>query len=146
KSLQNWVIRKDYDEYKEKDASGNLNPSPVNIGEIFIADLGLSYETAYSHPVLILEHIDNRVLVIPVTSSPSKFSRAFHPSSFPHGDKSMRIVYKSDGFETDSVLMVSSAITISKGRLLERKGKLNEDITSSTSIYNEVRNTLFDIM
>ncbi|WP_458414882.1 hypothetical protein ACNQFZ_08685 [Schinkia sp. CFF1] len=143
KSLQNWITRKDFMDYKEKNSDGKLTVSSVNEGDIFIADLGLSYETAYSHPVLVLENIGDKVLVLPVTSTPLKVSNAYHPSSNTTGDTNYRKVYKSDGFETESALIIDSPMVIRKGRLLERKGRINEDISAPTSIYQEVRESLF---
>lgn len=146
KSLQNWTTKRLFTEYNEKDASGNWVPYTVQKGEIYIADLGLNQELAYCHPVLILDIIEDRVFVVPATTSPQKINDAFHPATNPGGLKRYRRVYRSDGFGVDSALMLQEARIISKGRLIDRKGLLNEDISSSNSIFQEVSETCFSLM
>lgn len=146
KSLQNWIVRRDFTEYKEKDSSGKIIVAEVKLGDIFIADLGLSYETAYTHPILVVDYVDDKILVVPITSATAKVNNAYHPLTNHAGDKTYRKVYSTDGFDIDSALIIDSPMIIRKGRLLERKGKLNEDISNNGSIFQEVRNNLFKLL
>ena len=51
-------------------------------------------------------------------------------------------VDKSDGFAERCVLILGNVCTISKGRLLEKKGHLTCDITDDNSLYREIRNIM----
>lgn len=144
KSLQNWTFRRNFTDFFEKDANNKPILATVDIGEIFLADLGLSYETAYVHPVVVLEKIGNKLLVVPTTTASEKVNTAFHPITNKTGNKFYRKVLEQDGFDEDCALMLNSILVISKGRLLERKGKLTENISDNTSIFNEIKKTIFE--
>lgn len=130
-SMQNWIMKKDK----------QTVPGALNVGEIWYADLGSNYkpEASYNHPVVILELIGNMVLVIPCTTSPRMLSKAFHPIDNPTGNMYLRKVTRTDGFASDCTLILSNIRSISKGRLVDRKGQLN-DITNPTSIFYEIKN------
>lgn len=143
KSLQNWTYKRKHQEYKEF-SNGSMVVSQVVEGDIFIADLGMNFqELAYCHPVIVMEIIDNKALVLPLTSTISKINTAYHPSSNPNGDRNYRKVFQSDGFEVDSAIIINEMRLISKGRLIERKGRINEDITHENSIFLEVKESSF---
>ncbi|MHA6529134.1 type II toxin-antitoxin system PemK/MazF family toxin [Paenibacillus sp. BAC0078] len=145
KSLQNWTTRRDTTVYSEKDTNGNYQVYNVQMGEIYLADMGLSYELAYTHPVLILGNVGDKVLVVPSTTATAKLQDAYHPTTHRTGNRFLRKVGIDNGFSETSALMLNSIQVISKGRLLERKGRLNENITDNDSVFNELRNTLFKL-
>lgn len=138
-SLQNWITRRENTKYYEK--GGN---SKVDIGEIFFADLGIAYkpEIAYTHPVIILEKIKNYVLVVPTTTSIDTVTIAYHPIDNPNGDKKYRKIKESEGVEKDCAVILTNITTISQGRLISRKGKLN-DINNENSLFNEIKMNTF---
>lgn len=140
-SLQNWVIRRSFTSYKRGD---------VKIGDIFYADLGLNYvpEYSYHHPVIVLEKIGNRVMVVPVSTSPDNISNAYHPIDNPTDSKYLRKVYgndygqNSDGFEKTGAVLLSDLKVISQGRLIEKKGEL-KNINNKDSLFQEIKNKVF---
>lgn len=141
KSLQNWIQRRQFNQYKERN-----NVVKPQQGEIFLADLGLNFEFAYCHPVLILDEIENKLIVLPVTSSPDKVKDAFHPITNPSGLKRYRRVTPADGFDSESAIVMDELRIISKGRLLNKISSLNEDIYLVGSIFQEVIETSFSLL
>lgn len=135
-SLQNWMIRKDW----------TTCNTPVKIGDIFYADLGNCYkpELAYPHPVVILEDIAGMVMVAPVTTSKEIVDCAFHPINNVTGKKEYRKAGTSEGFEHDCAIIISNVRTISKGRLIEKKGKM-VDINIPNSVFREVKQKAFEL-
>ncbi|NPV90950.1 MAG: hypothetical protein HPY50_09270 [Firmicutes bacterium] len=147
KSLQNWTVSRKKTDFYEKDATtGKLGISDIKPGDIFLADIGLSYEYSYVHPLLVLDKPGNKLLIIPSTSTTDKLSKAFHPSKNPTGDKRYRLVLPENGFEVDSALLLDNMMVISKGRLLERKGTLKEDSSNPKpgSLITEIKSNLLD--
>lgn len=138
-SLQNWITRKNNTKYYDK--QGN---NEVKVGEIFFADLGIGYkpEIAYTHPVIILEKIKGYVLVVPTTTSKKTLDRAYHPIDNPDGDKRYRKIKSGEGTERDCAVILTNIMTISQGRLIERKGTL-DNIKDENSIFNELKMKAF---
>ncbi len=132
-SEQNWLIRRDFFASK----------APVDIGDIFYADLGKNYkpECSYGHPVLVMEIIGNMVFVVPVSSSPDKIKEAYHPIDNKDGNTNLRKVTDREGFKSDCTLLLSNARTISGGRLLEKKENIfNSD--RGKELFEEIKNTM----
>ena len=146
KSIQNWNLKKDNAKYLIKNSLGNFIEGQIKLGDIFLADLGINYkpECAYVHPVLILEEIGSMVLVIPTSTNSDKISTGYHPIDNISGKWYHRKVYNADGFDDTCVLLLNNLKVLSKGRLLEKKGQLNENITKETSIFYELKNTIFE--
>ncbi|ODR36221.1 type II toxin-antitoxin system PemK/MazF family toxin [Eisenbergiella tayi] len=140
-SIQNWLIRRCFTSCKD-----------VNIGDIFYADLGINYkpEFSYHHPVIILEDVGNVVMVVPVSTTESNVSEAYHPLDNPEGSKLMRKVYgkekgqESDGFEKTGAILLTDVKTISKGRLISKKGRL-KDINNDASLFREIKKSVFKL-
>lgn len=134
-SIQNWVSKKEITTCKD----------PVSIGDIFLADLGNAYkpELAYPHPIIILEEIGGLVLVVPATSSSHSVTAAHHPVSNPKGNKFLRKVTQQEGFGIDCAVILSNVRTISKGRLLDKKGQM-PDISNEMSVFQEIKQKCFN--
>lgn len=138
-STQNWILRRGFTSCRD-----------VNIGDIFYADLGINYkpEFSYHHPVVILETVGNMVMVVPVSTTEANVKEAYHPIDNPKGSKFMRKVYgkdyadKSDGFEKTGAILLADVKTISKGRLISKKGNL-KNINHDTSLFKEIKNSVF---
>ncbi|MVX64389.1 hypothetical protein GKZ28_11875 [Clostridium chromiireducens] len=129
-SMQNWIIRKDYTYSRDE----------VKAGDIFFADLGIGYkpEFAYTHPVIILERIGKYVLVMPTSTSAKTVKEAYHPDDNQAGNRFFRKVGVDDGFQEECAIIISNIRTISLGRLIEKKGELN-DITNADSLFIELK-------
>ena len=121
-SMQNWITRRTYTTCHDL----------IDIGDIFYTDLGINYmpEFSYHHPVIVLEKVGTMVLVVPVSTSNDNIKNAYHPIDNPTGDKRMRKVYgmdkgdQSDGFEKTCAVLLTDIKTISKGRLIKKKGRM----------------------
>lgn len=139
-SFQNWILRRGFTTYKDK----------VRIGDIFYADLGINYkpEFSYHHPVIILEDVNNMLMVVPVSTSDENVKAAYHPVDNPNGTKYMRKVYgkdkgrASDGFEKTGAVLLSDVKTISKGRLIDKKGHML-DINNPNSVFREIKASVY---
>ena len=134
-SIQSWINRKEFTTCKV----------PVNIGDIFLADLGNCYkpELACPHPVVILEKVGSLVFIIPSSTSPKTVAKAYHPIDNTKGDTLYRKVNTKDGFNCDCALILSNTRTISQGRLLSHLGQLN-NINDPNSLFVEIKNKCFE--
>ncbi len=130
-SMQNWLIRKDYTTCNNQ----------LKIGDIYFADLGVNYkpEFSYPHPVLILEFIGQMILIVPVTTSKITVEKAFHPEGNQAGERFYRFVNSENGFSEDSALILSEVRTISKGRLLDYKGRIR-----NLDMIREIKNKIIE--
>ena len=134
KSLQQFLHRRFFTSCKEE----------IKVGDIFNIDFGINYEPemSYNHPGLILEEIGDLVLVVPTSTSSKKLQNAYHPIKNKNGNWYYYEVDKNDGFAERCVLILGNVCTISKGRLLEKKGHLTCDISDENSLYREIRNIM----
>ncbi|WCK55127.1 hypothetical protein PP175_03830 [Aneurinibacillus sp. Ricciae_BoGa-3] len=135
KSLQNWMIRRNF----------TTCLVPVDIGDIFFADLGMTYklESSYPHPVVVLEKVGNLLLVVPTTTSNDIVNSAYHPESNKTGIKYFRKVEKDeDGFDETCAILLSNASTINAGRLLKKQSCM-KNINDDKSIFKEIKNSIF---
>lgn len=138
KGLQQFLNRRAFTGCKEN----------IQVGDIFNVDFGINYEPemSYNHPGLILEEIGDLILVVPSSTSSIKLSNAYHPVKNKNGNWYYYEVDKSDGFAERCVLILGNVCTISKGRLLEKKGHLTCDITDENSLYRQIRNIIMQHM
>ena len=138
KGLQQFLNRRTFTGCKEN----------IQVGDIFNVDFGINYEPemSYNHPGLILEEIGDLILVVPSSTSSIKLSNAYHPVKNKNGNWYYYEVDKSDGFAERCVLILGNVCTISKGRLLEKKGHLTCDITDENSLYRQIRNIIMQHM
>lgn len=134
KGLQQFLNRRTFTGCKEE----------IRVGDIFNVDFGINYEPemSYNHPGLILEEIGDLVLVVPSSTSSTKLSNAYHPVKNKNGYWYYYEVDKNDGFAERCVLILGNVCTISKGRLLEKKGHLTCSIDEENSLYRNIRNIL----
>ena len=141
-SMQNWITRRTYTTCHDL----------IDIGDIFYTDLGINYmpEFSYHHPVIVLEKVGTMVLVVPVSTSNDNIKNAYHPIDNPTGDKRMRKVYgmdkgdQSDGFEKTCAVLLTDIKTISKGRLIKKKGRMT-NINEPTSVFREIKQKTFKL-
>ena len=134
KALQQFLHRRTFTSCRED----------IKVGDIFNIDFGINYEPemSYNHPGLILEEVGDLILVVPTSTSSKKLQNAYHPIKNKNGNWYYYEVDKSDGFAERCVLILGNVCTISKGRLLEKKGHLTCDITDDNSLYRKIRNIM----
>lgn len=116
-SLQHWVSNKD-----------RISKSDYKAGDIVLVELGNNYrmENAYAHPALVLDNIGEYILLVPTSSQESLIQKAFHPDDNVDGKKFYRRVYIRDGFDCTCVLCTTNFKTVSKGRIIKKKGDLSD--------------------
>lgn len=138
KGLQQFLNRRSFTSCREN----------IEVGDIFNVDFGINYEPemSYNHPGLILEEIGDLVLVVPSSTSATKLSNAYHPIKNKNGNWYYYEVDTIDGFAERCALILGNVCTISKGRLLEKKGHLTCDISDENSLYREIRNIIMQHM
>lgn len=135
KSLQQYLNRRTFRTCKED----------INIGDIFNIDFGINYEPemSYNHPGVILEIVGDLVFVVPTSTSNTKLDNAYHPVKNPGGEWYYYEVDKTDGFAERCTLILGNVCTVSRGRLLEKKGRLTCDVCDDNSLYRQIRNIIF---
>ncbi len=112
-SNTNWITRKNRTSFNHEN---DLAPR-----RIIFMDFGHRYspELAYTHPALIIGKKNNFLLVLPISSSPSKVSVAYHPTINPNGNKKYYLLKSGEGGLTlDSVVILTEILTISYGRII----------------------------
>lgn len=145
-SLQNWIDKRNSKEYCKRDNTGNFVKQEINIGEIYLADLGLNYEKGYCRTIVVIGKIEDMLLVIPTTTQSELFENAYHPKDNPAGNDLHRKVYTTNGFDNDCVLLYENTRIISQGRIIEGNKRIADAYTGEC-LYNEMMlhtfNTIF---
>lgn len=132
-SLNRWAVGKDI-----------IMKKRYSVGTIVQVELGNNFspELSYRHPAVILSDLGCYVFVVPVTSNPSFIKNAYHPIDNPTGKWCYRKVGVAEGFAHDCVLMLDSAKSISKTRIIKEVGKISGDISDANNLFREVRETI----
>ncbi len=132
-SENNWFFRKANVKCKGKDNVA----LPLFAGQLIQVDLGKDYEveSGLIHYGLILKVVKDKVLIIPMTTTPKQISVAFHPKKNPTGKFHLRRGLLSEGFTKSVALYINDIRCVSIGRLLPYKSvdKIN------VNTYNEIR-------
>lgn len=146
KSLQFWATKRDFKKYCEFDPSTKKWVEiKVNLGDIIFLDLGINFphEASYSHPAVVVEFINNLLLVVPSSSNPDKIRDAYHPVDNETGKIIYRKVTKQDGFDSECVLELDKIRVVNPARIIKIQSQLNEDINNDDSLFNEIKNIIY---
>ena len=96
--------------------------SDLKSNQIIFVELGKSYspELAYAHPCLLLNYNDRLCKILPITSSNSITSRAYHPVINPSGTKTYFLIPANTcALTKDSAVYVRQYKTISESRIIK---------------------------
>ena len=115
-------------EYYSKDDSGKkITPK---IGNTYYINFGNNYgsELSYFHHGLCIGKYGGKILIVPMRTGKDVFSKSFHPTKNPRGDKKYRQALMTEGFSKDGILMINDLKYISPARIDKVGVKINNDI------------------
>ncbi|EIM07204.1 hypothetical protein A1A1_06972 [Planococcus antarcticus DSM 14505] len=135
----------------------NRKTSPITkpkVGEIYKANLLLGYEGEASliHPVLILEVIGGRALIIPGSSSNSYVSGAYHWVTNKEVEKIKTVLIKKEESKTNKnrALDIDTAFKLDNTQFISLTKIVEKDalgyIKTNSETFKIIKYNLFDMM
>lgn len=115
-------------EYYSKDENGKkIIPK---IGYTYYINFGNNYgsELSYFHHGLCIGKYGGKILIVPMRTGNDVFSKSFHPTKNPRGDKKYRQVLITEGFSKNGILMINDLKYISPARIDKAGVKIDNDI------------------
>lgn len=144
-SLSTWIKNGNFTQHKIYDTTKNIMvEEEINVGDICFADLGINFkpECSYAHPVLVVEKVDNLLVVVPTSTNRDKINIAYN-----FNDNSGKWFYvkadKSNGFNGECALLLNNLKTISKGRIIQKKGIIDNGNFKEGSLFYNIKELLF---
>jgi hypothetical protein len=94
--------------------------SPPQAKQIILVDFGKMYESEWGliHYGLVIKVLNQKLLIVPMTTAKKHFVRAYHKQNNPTGNFELRQALKTEGFTTDATLIINDIKCISMGRVL----------------------------
>lgn len=119
-SEANWILRSHYSSGEEM----GLNIVP---GDICYTDFGQAYlnETGYQHFGIVMAVCRRKALVIPMTSNPVQYAKAYDPQENPAGRKHLMRLGKIEPMNRPSVLFLNDMKFINTARVIDVKAHLD---------------------
>ena len=136
-SEANWMIRGRY-------ASGEQMGIHVKPGDIVYMDYGQSYlnEAGYQHFGLVMSICAKKALVIPMTSNPVTFAKAYDPIDNPGGKKNLMQIGKVRGLYKNSVLFLNDLRYINTARVIDIKAH----VAVTSPMFRTVQKRMMEVM
>lgn len=121
-SEANWVERSRY-------FSGEEMGIFVEPGDICYMDFGQQYlnEAGYQHFGLVMSICSKKALVIPMTSNPSTYAKAYDPIDNPQGKRNLMRIGKVEGLYKLSVLFLNDIRYVNTARVIDVKAHIPTD-------------------
>lgn len=113
----------------------------VHVGDICYIDFGQAYlyEAGYQHFGLVLAIVHYKALVIPMTSNPSTYRKAFKEEG-----KYLYPLGYVKGLYKESVLFLNDAKFINTARIIDVKAHLNVNSTRFIEIKEKFKSSIMD--
>lgn len=136
-SETNWVERSGY-------FSGEEMGIFVKPGDICYMDFGQQYlnEAGYQHFGLIMSICSKKALVIPMTSNPSTYAKAYDPIDNPHGKKNLMRIGKVEGLYKMSVLFLNDIRYVNTARVIDIKAH----VTPESPLFRTAQKRMLEVM
>lgn len=118
----NWVMRRHMHTAKE---AGIL----PRIGDICYMDFGPAYlnECGFQHFGFLFRIVQQKALVVPMTSNVQQVARAYDPIHNPQGQKHLCAIGQPSGMHRPSVLFLNDMRYVNTARILEVKAHIAAD-------------------
>ena len=136
-SEANWMLRNKYGSSEEM----GLKIKP---GDVVYLDYGQVYlnETGYQHFGLVMAICRKKALVIPMTSNPLQYERAYDAKDNPRGKKHLMRIGMIGTMNRPSVLFLNDMKFLNTARIIEVKGELSPQ----SQLFHEIQLRMVDII
>lgn len=117
----------------------------VEEGDICYLDYGQTYlnEMGYQHLGLVMKVVNNKALVIPITSNECQYRNAYDPIKTPKGKRHLMRIGKPKGLKKPSVLFLNDMRFINTARIIETFSHIDVDSKLYRSIQLRIMEVLF---
>ncbi len=101
----------------------------VQTGDICYMDFGIAYlnEAGFQHFGLVLRNYQKKVLVVPATSNPTTYQKAYDPITNPQGRKHLMRIGLVPGLVRPSVLFLNDIKFVNSARIIDIKAHLDPE-------------------
>lgn len=136
-SEANWILRSHYSSGEEM----GLNIVP---GDICYTDFGQAYlnETGYQHFGIVMAVCRRKALVIPMTSNPVQYAKAYDARENPAGRKHLMRLGKIEPMNRPSVLFLNDMKFINTARVIDVKAHL--DVHSA--LFRRIQQRMLEVL
>ncbi len=116
----------------------------VDPGDICYIDYGKTYlnEMGYQHLGLVLKVVNNKALVVPLTSNVYQYEQAFDEIETPDGKRHLMRIGQPAGLKKPSVLFLNDIRFINTARIIETFGHIDEN----SKLFRQIQLRLMDIL
>ncbi len=113
-------------------------------GSVCEFDFGDAYqhEIGHQHFAVIISINQNKALVVPMTSNPVQYERAYDPILNPNGRKHLMRLGQPEGLNKKSVLFLNDAKYVNTARVIS----LNAQLDTSGKLFRTIVERLKDMM
>ena len=134
-SEYNWVRRAGC--FSGEDLGIHVEP-----GDICYMDFGQQYlnEAGYQHFGLVMSICAKKALVIPMTSNPVTFAKAYDPIDNPGGKKNLMQIGKVRGLYKNSVLFLNDLRYINTARVID----INAHVPVTSTMFRTVQKRMME--
>ncbi|MBW9212940.1 MULTISPECIES: hypothetical protein [Terrabacteria group] len=137
-SEANWITRSQY-------SCGQSLGVRVKVGDICYLDYGQAYlnEMGYQHFGLVFSLFAKKALIIPMTSNPSTYAKAFDAHYQQSGKEHLMRIGLVPGLVKPSVLFLNDLRFINTARVIDVKAYISPDSSLFKSIEERVEKVVF---
>ena len=113
-------------------------------GDICYMDFGQQYlnEAGYQHFGLVMSICSKKALVIPMTSNPTTFAKAYDPVDNPNGKKNLMQIGKVRGLYKNSVLFLNDLRYVNTARVIDVKAH----VSVSSPLFRTVQKRMLEVL
>ena len=121
-SEANWMLRK---QYRSCDQLG----VKIQIGDICYIDFGQAYlnEAGFQHFGLVLNVVNGKAFVVPMTSNPETYAQAYDEKTNVHGKQHLMRIGRIKGLYRESVLFLNDCKYINTARIIDVKARIPKE-------------------
>ncbi|MEE3487663.1 MAG: hypothetical protein VZT48_06130 [Bulleidia sp.] len=136
-SEANWIMR-------AKQRSAEDFGIYIEPGDICFMDFGQAYinEMGYQHFGLVMSVCEKKALVIPMTSNPVQYARAYDPVHNPAGRKHLMRIGKPQGMARPSVLFLNDLKFVNTARVINPQSWIDPE----GELFREVQRRMTEVM
>lgn len=136
-SESNWVERSGY--FSGEDMGIFVKP-----GDICYMDFGQQYlnEAGYQHFGLVMSICFKKALVIPMTSNPATYAKAYDPIDNPGGKRNLMRIGKVEGLYRMSVLFLNDIRYVNTARVIDIKAH----VTPESPLFRTAQKRMLEVM
>lgn len=137
-SEANWITRSQYN-------SGQYLGVHVKVGDICYLDYGQAYlnEMGYQHFGLVFSLFAKKALIIPMTSNPNTYAKAYDARYQQHGKEHLMRIGLIPGLIRPSVLFLNDLRFINTARVIDVKAYISPDSSLFKRIEERVKEVVF---